>query len=287
MIIVKITGGLGNQLFQYAIGRALTLRLGCELVLDTSFYMQQTLRKYELNKFNIQARLATKAEINTAGAGRCLIARLIRKLGFTSLLYPSYIRENESISYVSAIDDCQAGCYLDGYWQNPTYFNEYKETLSKDFTPIKPISNLAMIWFDKIKTTESVSVHVRRGDYIENVHTNTLHGICSLEYYRTAINHMQREVKAPVFYIFSDDIQWCKDNLKFIDNAHFVDDTTSAIDDLVLMQHCKANVIANSTFSWWGAWLNLSQELQVAPKNWFSTPGRNSLEIYPELWLTL
>lgn len=287
MIIVKITGGLGNQLFQYAIGRALSLKLDCELVLDTSFYSQQTLRKYELDKFNIQARLATKAEINKAGAGHHIIARLIRKLGITLLLYPNYIKELESISYVSAIDNCQAGCYLDGYWQNPNYFENYKDTLCKDFSPITPISKPATKWLDKVQATESVSLHVRRGDYIENAHTNSLHGTCSLEYYRNAITHMQRQVKTPILYIFSDDIQWCKNNLTFIDNAYFVDDTESAIDDLVLMQNCKANIIANSTFSWWGAWLNLSQRLQVAPRNWFCSEDRNSQEIYPRSWFII
>ena len=287
MIIVKITGGLGNQLFQYAIGRALSLKLDCELVLDTSFYPQQTLRKYELDKFNIQARLATKTEINKAGAGHHIIARLIRKLGLTTLLYPNYIKELESISYVSAIDYCQAGCYLDGYWQNPNYFEKYKETLCKDFAPITPISKFAMKWLNKVKTTESVSLHVRRGDYVQNAHTNSVHGTCSLEYYRNAIAHMQRQVQAPIFYIFSDDIQWCKDNLTFIDNVFFVDDTTSAIDDLMLMKQCKANIIANSTFSWWGAWLNISQDFQVAPVNWFIAEDRSSKEIYPTSWFVL
>jgi hypothetical protein len=93
VIIVKVTGGLGNQLFQYALGRALSSRLSCELVLDTSFYPQQTLRKYELNKFQIQARLATKSEINRAGAGHHFITRLIRKLGLVSLFYPKYIKD--------------------------------------------------------------------------------------------------------------------------------------------------------------------------------------------------
>ncbi|MFT5759980.1 MAG: hypothetical protein ACI9LM_004764 [Alteromonadaceae bacterium] len=287
MIIVKITGGLGNQLFQYAIGRALSLKLGCELVLDTSFYPQQKLRKYELDKFHIAARLATKIEINKSGAGHHIIARLIRKLGLTSLLYPNYIEELESISFVSAIDQCQAGCYLDGYWQNPNYFQKYKDTLCKDFEPIIPISKPAKKWLDKVLTTDSVSLHVRRGDYIQNAHTNSLHGTCSLEYYCNAIAHMKRQVKTPIFYIFSDDIQWCKDNLSFIDNANFIDNTTSAIDDLVLMQNCTANIIANSTFSWWGAWLNPRQENLVAPADWFCSKERNSLEIYPKSWLIL
>ncbi len=284
MIIVKITGGLGNQLFQYALGRALSLKLNCELVLDTSFYPLQTLRKYELDKFHIKARLATTAEINKAGAGNHFIARVIRKLGLTSLCYPNYIKELESITYVDGVDNCKVGCYLDGYWQNPKYFEAVKKELCEDFAPVAPISAPATKWLEKVKATESVSLHVRRGDYVQNAHTNSVHGTCSLDYYRNAIAHIQQQVYTPIFYIFSDEIQWCKDNLGFINNVNFVDDTCSAIDDLVLMQNCKANIIANSTFSWWGAWLNDSQDLQVAPVNWFTDSARNSQGIYPQKW---
>lgn len=286
MIIVKITGGLGNQLFQYAIGRALSLKLDCELVLDISFYPQQTLRKYELDKFHIKARLASKSEINRAGAGSHFIARLIRKLGLTSFIYPNYIKELESIRYVSAIDDCKIGSYLDGYWQNPTYFQGYKEELCQDFSPIDPISLSAEKWLTKIKGTDSVSLHVRRGDYVQNAHTNNVHGVCSLDYYRNAIKHIQQEISEPIFYIFSDDIDWCKSNLSFVENVIFIDDTESAIDDLVLMHNCKANIIANSTFSWWGAWLKMEGDV-IAPKAWFSSQSRNSTEVYPGSWLTL
>lgn len=284
---MKITGGLGNQLFQYALGRAISLRLGCELVLDTSFYPKQALRRYELDKFNIKARLATTTELRKAGAGSHFIARIVRKLGLTSVLYANYIKELESIKYVSKIDECTAGCYLDGYWQNPKYFEAYKKEICEDFIPVEAISNTAKKWLDKVKATESVSLHVRRGDYVQNAHTNSVHGTCSIEYYRNAIAHIQQQVNSPIFYIFSDDIQWCKDNLDFINNVNFVDDTCSAIDDLVLMQNCKANIIANSTFSWWGAWLNLSQGLQVAPVNWFSVEDRNCQGIYPDAWLIL
>jgi hypothetical protein len=287
MIIVKITGGLGNQLFQYALARALSLKLECELVLDISFYPQQTLRKYELDKFNVKARLATDQEVRKAGAGNHFIARIIRKLGLTSVLYPKYIKELESIRYVSRIDECTAGCYLDGYWQNPDYFEAYKKELWADFVPVESISKPAVVWLDKINKTESVSLHVRRGDYVESTHTNSVHGTCSLTYYRKAIEYIHHKVNSPTFYIFSDDIQWCKDNFDFIENVYFVDNTCSAIDDLVLMQNCKANIIANSTFSWWGAWLNLSQNLQVAPVNWFSDSVRNSQGIYPSLWVVL
>ncbi len=287
MIIVKITGGLGNQMFQYALGRALSLKLNCELVLDVSFYPNQSLRKYELSKFNIQARLASDKEICNAGAGDGFVSRLIRKLGLTSLLYPRYIKELESIKYLKAVDDCTPGCYLNGYWQNPRYFENFKKQLSEDFTPLLLVSEQAQAWLQKIKAENSVSLHVRRGDYVQNAHTNTVHGTCTVEYYKRAVEHIQQQTDSPRFFLFSDDIDWCKENLGFIENACFVDDTKTAIDDLSLMSACQYSIIANSTFSWWGAWLNTGDGMKIAPRNWFSSFDRNSKGIYPRLWLTL
>lgn len=286
MIIVRITGGLGNQMFQYALGRALSLKLDCELVLDVSFYPKQTLRKYELDKFNIQARYATQKEINNAGADSGVVSRLIHKFGLASIFYPQYIKELESIKYVSAIDNCKQGSYLDGYWQNPSYFELNKEILRKDFTPTEYRSEVVIKWSEKICKSNSVSLHIRRGDYVENAHTNSTHGLCSLEYYKRAIEHIEKKISKPTYFVFSDDIKWCKENLGFIENSFFVDNTSSAIDDLVLMGGCQHNIIANSTFSWWGAWLGRDL-IAIAPKNWFCLESRNNIEVYPKKWLTL
>lgn len=283
MIIVKITGGLGNQLFQYSLGRALSLKLNCELVLDTSFYPTQTLRKYELDKFNIQARLATQKEIDSAGAGNGFFSRLIRKIGLISIFYPNYVQELESIKYVNEVDNCNVGSYLDGYWQNPSYFSQYKSQLCADFTLVELLSDEAQHWKRIINETISVSLHVRRGDYVANVHTHNVHGLCSLEYYQKAIETIKSEVNNPTFFVFSDDIEWCKNNLAIFGDLQFVDNTKTALDDLVLMTKCQHNIIANSTFSWWGAWLK-SDGVVIAPRNWFSNPNRNLKGVYPNEW---
>ena len=286
MIIIKITGGLGNQLFQYAIGRSLSTRLNCELVLDTSFYSHQKLRKYELDKFNIKARIASKAEINNAGAGHHLLARLIRKLGLTSLIYPNYIKELGSVKYVEEIDKCKIGTYLDGYWQNPNYFDHNRKQLCDDFTPIEPISEQAEVWLSKIKATNSVSLHVRRGDYVQNLEANSTHGICPIEYYKAAVNTIEKNIKEPTFYIFSDDIKWCKEHFGFVKGKYFIDDTQTALDDLILMQNCQSNIIANSTFSWWGAWLN-PKGIKVAPKKWYAEKEIISEQLFPSDWFLI
>lgn len=287
MIIVKITGGLGNQLFQYALGRALSLKLGCELVLDISFYPQQILRKYELNKFNIKARLATTTEITKAGGGNHFVFRLIRKLGLVSLFYSKYIKELEPVTYLRDIDTCQAGCYLDGCWQNQDYFKGYKSLLCDDLSSRLPISLPAEKWLDEIKITDSIGLHVRRGDYVTNLEANSVHGICGLDYYKKSVQYITEKVKKPVFYIFSDDINWCKENFDFIENKVFVSDTESAIDDLMLMCSCKHNVIANSSFSWWGAWLNQNKtKIVVSPVNWIKN-NPNNLKWVPDTWAQL
>ncbi|WP_010433911.1 alpha-1,2-fucosyltransferase [Vibrio cyclitrophicus] len=284
MVIVKITGGLGNQLFQYATGSALANKLSCELVLDLSFYPTQTLRKYELAKFNINARVATDREIFLAGGGNDFFSKALKKLGLTSIIFPEYIKEQESIKYVGKIDLCKSGAYLDGYWQNPLYFSQNKIELTREFLPRAQLSPSALAWKDHIsQASNSVSLHVRRGDYVENAHTNNIHGTCSLEYYQHAIEKIRSEVHNPVFFVFSDDIEWCKLNLSSLAEVEFVDNTTSAIDDLMLMRQCKHSIIANSTFSWWGAWLKLDG-LVIAPRNWFSSASRNLKGIYPKEW---
>lgn len=289
MILVKITGGVGNQLFQYATGYALAKKLDCELVLDTSFYPTQTLRKYELDKFNVDARLATEDEVKSHGGGNDFVSKLLRKTGISWLIYPHYFKETESTVYHRKIEQCKVGTLLDGYWQNPRYFSEYKADIVRQFTPIEGISMPARDWQAKIEQeeTKAVSLHVRRGDYVQNAHTNSVHGTCDIDYYNKAIAVMQEKLgQDVVFYVFSDDISWCKGSLNHIEHIQFVDDTTSAIDDMFLMSRCAGNIIANSTFSWWGAWLN-TNGLTLAPTDWFMDKNRKYSGIYPSLWITL
>lgn len=284
MVIVKITGGLGNQLFQYATGKALAKKLSCELVLDLSFYPTQTLRKYELDKFNIEARIATTKEITLSGGGNDVVSRLMRKFGLTSVIFPRYIKERESIKYVEKIDQCKSGAFLDGYWQNPRYFSQIKSELVQDFLPKAPLSAPALAWKTRIEQSSTpVSLHVRRGDYVDNAHTNSVHGTCGLDYYRAAVNKVLETVENPTFYVFSDDIEWCKQNLGSLGQLVYIDDTQSAIDDLMLMSFCQHHIIANSTFSWWAAWLG-DDGLTIAPENWFSDLDRNNKSIYDSSW---
>jgi hypothetical protein len=278
MIITKITGGLGNQMFQYAIAKSIAKKREDRFKLDISFYPKQVLRKYELNYFNIEENIYNiKSNTN-------FIFKIRKKLKFN--YFSDYFFEKEIGELDKEVFNYKNNIYLDGYWQNENYFKEIREELLKEFTLKNNISNEAKNYLDTIQESNSISLHIRRGDYLLNDHTNSIHGICDLNYYKKAIKYMNQKIKTPIFYIFSDDIAWCKEKFNFLESKIFVDNTKNAFDDLELMKNCKHNIIANSTFSWWSAWLNENRaKIVVAPKTWWlSRPKKN---IVLESWIKL
>ena len=178
--------------------------------------------------------------------------------------------------------------YLDGYWQSELYFKDIRNEIIEDFLIKAPFGERATMYLADIQTSKSVSIHIRRGDYVSNTHTNNIHGVCDLNYYQIAINYMISNVENPKFYIFSDDITWCKIHFDHLDNKIFVENTNNALEDLELMKSCQHNIIANSTFSWWGAWLNQNtKKIVIAPKRWFAEEKMeaNSKNIVCESWV--
>jgi hypothetical protein len=282
LIIVEISGGLGNQFFQYAAGRALASKLRCELVLDTSFYESQSLRTFELVDFNINAREATKWEIRIAGGGRGLMTRLIHKIGLAKIVFPKYLRELESFSYEKKIHNSSSGTYLKGYWQNSDYFNSIKNELYLELNTDSPFSSKGKYFAADITNSESVSLHVRRGDYVNDETVAKTHGLCTIEYYKRSILYIKKHIESPVFYIFSDDIPWCKENFKFLSGVTYIENTKDAIEDLQLMKLAKHNIVANSSFSWWGGWLNANpNKVVIAPEDSLKKIPR------PDSWIEL
>lgn len=257
MIIVKIMGGLGNQMFQYAIAKSIAVRNKDNFKLDISFYSKQTLRKYELNLLDIDEVLVNK---------KSFFSKVTSKFRFLTKIY---YMERKIAEYDSNVFN-KKNVILDGYWQNEKYFKDIRGKILQDFTPVSSLSNKANYYLNSIKNSNSVSVHVRRADYIENINTNANHGVCGLSYYKKAFKYLNNKTDNVTFFIFSDDISWCKKVFRFLERKVFVEDTKSTIDDLELMKNCKHNIIANSTFSWWGAWLNQNEEkIVIAPKKWF------------------
>lgn len=288
MIVVRLCGGLGNQLFQYAAGRALASINGAELVLDLGWFKNRpesnTPREYELSNYRIQARVASESEERI---GKNYSDRFRRRVPFLSR--PWTLCREKSFDFDENFLKLQDNIYLDGYWQSYKYFNNFAEALRKELTPIRAPSATDDLVLDSIDAKNSVSVHVRRGDYISQKAASVKHGTCSVEYYQRAVHTIMSRVNNPHFFVFSDDCQWARENLLFPGGATFVDHNgpANAFQDVRLMAHCKHHVIANSTFSWWGAWLNPRRDkIIAAPKNWFAN-GLSAKDIVPNEWIRL
>lgn len=288
MIIVKLKGGLGNQLFQYTAGLALAKIQKTELKLDISLFETYEWHAYSMHPFNIQVQIATIDEIDRLKNSRWNVLKslfnkvLPRRLKFNR----TYITE-KYFDFDPEILNLKNDVYLDGYWQSEKYFADISEIVRKEFT-IKTLpkgKNLEVK--ESILSSESVSLHVRRGTYLLPPFNSVLEP-CPLTYYEKCVKYISNIVDNPHFFIFSDDTQWVKENLNLPYRATYVDynDAKNDFEDLRLMSLCKHNIIANSTFSWWGAWLNSnSKKVVLAPSNWFKDPKRTTNDLFPESWI--
>lgn len=292
MIISNIIGGLGNQMFQYAAGRAAALKLGVQFKQDISDFSSYQLHNgFELGRVFVAPVLpVTESDIHDVLGWQSskLVRKFIRKSQFELIRKPQYIIE-PTFSYWDGINYLSNISYLEGYWQSEKYFKDYSSTIRADFEFKVPFSSLNVKLAADIVSTNAVSLHIRRGDYISNKTHTSIYTVCSLDYYRSAIQVIMKKIANPVFYIFSDDILWVKKNLVINASMVFVDHNKGAesYNDMRLMSLCKHNIIANSSFSWWGAWLNPSTDkIVVAPKRWFAN-NTNVKDLLPENWLKL
>ncbi len=302
MIIVKIAGGLGNQLFKYAAGRALSLKFNTVLKFDLTFFDQPKYHNaLRLTKFHFPVEPAQELDwiklVNRKGN------KLIRRLKRMGIKFPPYYRkthliENDVMKLVNRkISFLDAHYYIEGWFGNENYFKNYREVLLNEFNMDDMLSKSNKILLHEIVTSNSVAVHIRRGDYLTNRSFNNL----TTEYYMKAINFIKDKTDKPFFFFFSDDIQWVKNEFAFLDEAVFVEGnsehesvftTKGDIDDLMLMRSCRHNIIANSTFSWWAAWLNTNPDkIIVAPKIWYKNLSAQKKyersNFVPEQWIKL
>jgi len=284
MIIVKLYGGLGNQMFQYALGRNLALRNKTELKFDVTGLEQDKLRHYELDIFNISATIASKSEIMLIRkSSRGINSRILRIL---SQHY--FCIKQKDLYFDATIKGKKGDIYLDGYWQCENYFKNIRDIIVNDFIIKYNPDERNKSMLEKIDNSNSVCIHVRRGDYVYNKKTRKVHGTCSFEYYNNAVNIIGKKVRNPEFFIFSDDLQWTKANLKFEYPFIYVDinNTEKGYEDLRLMSRCKHFIIANSSFSWWAAWLsNNADKIICAPSRWFNSVDEG--DIVPKSWLRI
>lgn len=295
MVVVRLLGGLGNQMFQYAAGQAVALRHQAPLLLDLTGFEQYDLRRFELHEFAISARPARDEELvpfrSTPPTRKSSLS--LRILDRFRLFKPSSILREATFTYDSRIEKVTLPVCLDGYWQSEKYFSDIAPVIRREFTLKSEvdIANLGVQRQIQAAGNRSVSLHVRRGDYVSNPHTSQYHGVCTLEYYRLAVERIARQVLHPHFFVFSDDHEWVRENLHFPDYTMTqvqVNDPDHGIFDLTLMKSCAHQIIANSSFSWWGAWLNPSNEkIVIAPAQWFARAGNDTRDLLPASWIRL
>jgi len=284
MIVAKIIGGLGNQMFQYSMARRAAYVNNTDLKLDISAYGNYKLREYKLNNFDINGDIATESDIRKF-KGECN-EKLVRIRNFLNVkIRRSYIKE-QYYQFDKSILNIPKNAYVEGYWQSEKYFKDIGEIIRNDFKlKNKPaLKNQELL--DKIINCNSISIHIRRGDYVSNPSANKYHGILPLSYYKEAIGHIMGRVNDPIFFIFSDDIGWAKEHIKLNDPVAFISNGEKRdFEDLWLMSQCKHHVIANSSFSWWGAWLsNNPNKIVYAPMKWFRIE-RNTDDLIPKNWV--
>jgi hypothetical protein len=292
VIVVNITGGLGNQMFQYAFAYAVSKRSDVdEVKLSTESYLNDTFRKYELDKYAITLKLANidevkKIKYQKENIYQKVIRKLTRKKRELSQL--CYVEPHFHFDYnvLKSINKK----YFEGYWQSEKYFKEYRNDLLNQFKLINPIHSKSEYYKKLILSSSAISLHIRRGDYVSVDKNLQIHGVCSLDYYSKAVKKIEEAIKKPLYFIFSDDLEWAKQNLEFIKNKKFVELDKSIHDheEIYLMSLCKHNIIANSTFSWWGAWLNQNEnKITIAPKKWFNDPSKDTKDIIPKEWICI
>lgn len=286
MIITRLIGGLGNQMFQYAAAKSLALKHNTNVLVDVTELNKDTQglhtkREYDLHIFNSNINIASEKELNKVNQLQ-LLPLIIKKI-FN--IY--YIANEEGTEYQSKFIKFPKNTYLNGFWQSELYFIDFENEIKKDFQFIDKIIHENKTLATEISNSESVALHVRRGDYVSNSNANQFHGLCSIDYYEQAVNIISQKFQNFKLFVFSDDIDWCKEHLKFEAPIYYVE-TNSAYSDLYLMSICKHNIIANSSFSWWGAWLNNNiDKTVVAPNLWFASKEVNTSNLIPKNWIKL
>jgi hypothetical protein len=286
MLLVSLKGGLGNQLFQYALGRKLAIANGAKLAFDTSTLdieraSGDTYRPFALEGFKIATRAATPETIRGLKYPFGILSKAVRALD-------SRVLRRQHIGFEPRILQIRDNAYLNGYWQSYKYFEDIRDTLLAELE-LKEWSPDAALLRKRMRDTESAAVHIRRGDFISNAASHKMQGTCSPAYYARAIAHIEKRVPDATWFVFSDDTEWVGKHIAFPREPVFVSGRgfTDA-EELMLIAACKHAIIANSTFSWWGAWLNRNPDkIVVAPRPWSNTGKPPLADIIPPSWTLL
>lgn len=290
MIVVKLMGGLGNQMFQYAAARRLSYVSRVPLKLDLGWFRVTvpgtTPRQYALHPFNIVEEFASDEEVRRfVPCSQPLWALFSRCIP----LGGRYLREKHYHYDPNMLLPRKSG-YLDGYWQSERYFSDVRDIISSDLTVREQAQgknrSLGLLLGDP--GICGVALHIRRGDYISSPSASKVHGSCTPEYYARAVEIIVAKTRHPHFFVFSDEPEWVRDNFPLDHPFSIVqhNDPDHGYEDLRLMTLCKHHIIANSSFSWWGAWLCRNPEkIVIAPKIWFAGASHDTSDVIPASWM--
>ena len=290
MIIVRVTGGLGNQMFQYAMYKSLEKK-GKLVKLDSkSFYeTKKEHNGYELERiFDIKPNKPTKEDLEKFDENNIsTLFKIKRKLfGDKKFVY-------DTKEYVFNKDVYKLkNSYLNGYWQSIKYFEGIENDIKKDFRFKNQLDNKNLEILNEIENSNSISIHIRRGDYMSPENYNMYGCIATPTYYKKAIKVIEEKVENPTFFVFSNDMDWVKKNIQINSRVFYIDINSGngSYKDMQLLSTCKHNIIANSSFSWWGAWLNENKnKIVIAPKKWINREDvdSNKIELFCEGWTLL
>ncbi len=299
MVTVFFRGGLGNQMFQYAFGLNIAKKNNAELFLDTVHVRDRfprtnfTYRTFDLDiftltrRFTFLSRVANTVPIPAIWLGVDLfLMNLKDRFGGRTLIY-----EDERKGFDESALKARGNLILYGRWENEKYFSDVAADVREAFRFRYPLQGSTAEVARVIRSTESVSLHVRRGDFVRSNKVKSIMGETNLPYYEKAVTYIQEHVHDPHFFVFSDDIAWCKENIKTAAPTVYLENDTAgpkASHHLQLMSLCKHNSIANSTFSWWGAWLNANPgKIVVGPRAWHAERKGESGDIIPKGWTAL
>lgn len=286
-IIVKFNGGLGNQMFQWAFARMLEQVTGIKTLMDMSFFEKNYARPYDLSVFRLKLNQVedkcTKLKLDIIWRFR---KQLSGKWFFGTKLY-----SEPHFQFDPNVTKIKANTYVEGFFQSEKYFKCIENILREDFEFNVSPDFLNQETIEKIRLTNSVSLHIRRGDYVQKKRYQDTYATCSLDYYKKGVDYIAEKcVESPTLFIFSDDIEWVKKNLNLPYESIYVSNNTGdkSYEDMRLMSLCKHNVIANSSFSWWGAWLNSNKDkIVIAPQKWFNDASIVQTDVIPENWVKM
>jgi len=297
MVITQIHSGLGNQMFQYAAGLALAKHLKVQCKLDITWFEHaasaQTPNPFQLDVFpKIRLDVASKSEIDALirPPSDGILNRINHKINRNRPIHKQWAFVEPHFHFYKDFNLAKSPVFITGYWQCEKYFLPIADEIRNTFSIEILESDINFKIAEAINNSQAISMHVRRGDMVKNPEVAEKHGSCNLEYYKNAMSFIEKEVQTPTYFIFSDDKDFVKEIFAHKPNVVIIENIKQDYEELILMSKCNHNIIANSSFSWWGAWLNDNEtQIVIAPKKWFSDPTmqQQTMDLLPDSWIKI